>query len=145
MDIVPAKTPQFAERLVRACDIHPKCPRLHQGRQVWLKKKLSDEGLIVSTEAIRKWLSGEGRPKHENVIPLAKVLNVSASWLSLGAAKLAPVAPPEGVKETAEEAPSLPILIRPGMVVEIRGLPIDLTKAEATKVANIVLAHAVVG
>ena len=145
MDIVPAKTPQFAARLVRACDAHPECPRLHQGRQVWLKKRLSEEGFPVSTEAIRKWLSGEGRPKHEKVIPLAKVLNVSASWLSLGAAKLAPVTPPDNATKAAEEAPCLPILIRPGMVVEIKGLPIDLTKAEAAKVANIVLAHAVVG
>ena len=37
----------------------------------------------------------------------------------------------------------LPISLRAGLTVQIAGLPFDLTKAEAQKIANIVLAHAV--
>lgn len=36
----------------------------------------------------------------------------------------------------------LPITIRQGLTVQIAHLPFDLTKAEATKLANIILAHA---
>ncbi|HAQ34492.1 MAG: hypothetical protein CMF74_14685 [Maricaulis sp.] len=35
----------------------------------------------------------------------------------------------------------IPIQIRPNTVVRVQGLPFDLSKAEAQKVANIVLAH----
>ena len=35
----------------------------------------------------------------------------------------------------------LPIEIRPGVTVWIYGLPLDLTLAEATKMANIVMAY----
>jgi hypothetical protein len=41
----------------------------------------------------------------------------------------------------SEKQHVLPIAIRSGVVVEIVGLPFDLTKAEAQKVANIILAH----
>ena len=37
----------------------------------------------------------------------------------------------------------LPISIRPDLVVKIAGLPHDLTRAEAQRIANIVLAHAI--
>lgn len=37
----------------------------------------------------------------------------------------------------------LPIALRPDLVVQIAGLPHDLTKAEAQRIANIVLAHAI--
>lgn len=38
----------------------------------------------------------------------------------------------------------LPIALRSGLTVQIAGLPFDLSKAEAQRIANIVLAHAVV-
>ena len=37
---------------------------------------------------------------------------------------------------------SLPIPIRSDLAVQIEGIPFDLTKAEATKIANVVLAMA---
>jgi hypothetical protein len=36
----------------------------------------------------------------------------------------------------------LPITVRPDLVVQIAGLPHDLTQAEAQRIANIILAHA---
>jgi hypothetical protein len=36
----------------------------------------------------------------------------------------------------------LPVGLRPGLTVQIAGLPFDLSKAEAQKLANIILAHA---
>jgi hypothetical protein len=36
----------------------------------------------------------------------------------------------------------LPIAVRPDLVVQVAGLPHDLTKAEAQRIANIILAHA---
>jgi hypothetical protein len=37
----------------------------------------------------------------------------------------------------------LPINVRPDLIVQIAGLPHDLTKVEAQRIANIILAHAV--
>lgn len=37
----------------------------------------------------------------------------------------------------------LPIALRPDLTVQIAGLPFDLTTAEAKKIANIILAHAI--
>tara|TARA_R110002167_G_scaffold28513_1_gene95772 strand:+ start:1064 stop:1630 length:567 start_codon:yes stop_codon:yes gene_type:complete len=37
----------------------------------------------------------------------------------------------------------LPVALRPDLTIQIAGLPFDLTKAEAQKLANIILAHAV--
>jgi hypothetical protein len=36
----------------------------------------------------------------------------------------------------------LPIALRPDLTIQIAGLPFDLTIAEAKKLANIILAHA---
>lgn len=36
----------------------------------------------------------------------------------------------------------LPVALRPDLTIQIAGLPFDLTKAEAQKLANIILAHA---
>lgn len=43
---------------------------------------------------------------------------------------------------TALGIPLLPVQIRPDVTVIIGPLPLDLTKAEAQRIANIVLAHA---
>ena len=37
----------------------------------------------------------------------------------------------------------LPVALRPNLTIQIAGLPFDLTEAEAKKLANIILAHAV--
>jgi transcriptional regulator with XRE-family HTH domain len=138
-------SPRFAERLRQACDDHPSCPPLHQGRQTWLRDELGAVGLKVSVESIRKWLSGEGRPKQEKCEALARLLNVDASWLYMGShenvenqskpLKL-------NLKPSPDAEAVLPVAIRTGSVVQIVGLPFDLTRSEAQKLANIILAHA---
>ena len=52
--------------------------------------------------------------------------------------------PPPGSSSALSRISSeiLPIPIREGLTVQIAHLPFDLTKAEATKIANIILAHA---
>ncbi len=56
--------------------------------------------------------------------------------------------PPSAASSPAVEMPGsnvLPIPLRQNLTVRVFGLPFDLTKAEATKVANIILAHATPG
>jgi transcriptional regulator with XRE-family HTH domain len=134
-----SRFPKFAARLAKACDDHPDCPPLHKGRQIWIQKRLVEDGLSVSVEGIRKWLSGDMRPRQEKAEILAKVLGVDATWLILGKGSSAASSPG---KIQAPTCSTLQIAIRPRVIVEIRGLPFDLTKAEADRVANIVLAHA---
>ena len=52
------------------------------------------------------------------------------------------VPPPAATVRAAPEI--LPIALRQGLTVQIAHLPFDLTKAEATKIANIILAHAMI-
>ena len=71
----------FAKRLNSACDGHPHIPPYGQGRQTWIK-----EHLKVSHEAVRKWFTGESRPRPEKMKALAKTLEVDEAWLALGIA-----------------------------------------------------------
>lgn len=137
--------PNFANRLSTACDEHPDCPPLHKGRQVWLRAQLAREGLFVSVEGIRKWLAGETRPKEENGEKLARVLGKDAHWLRTGKL-LQGGAKPEDVKPAPYSlAPPLNVGLRPGLSVDIRGLPMDLTKAEAARLGAVLSAWATVG
>lgn len=71
----------FAKRLNNACDGHPHIPAYGYGRQTWVK-----ENLNVSHEAVRKWFTGESRPRPNKMRELAKALEVDEAWLSLGIA-----------------------------------------------------------
>lgn len=71
----------FAKRLNGACDGHPHIPAYGQGRQTWIK-----ENLGVSHEAVRKWFTGDSRPRPEKMRALAKALEVDEAWLALGLA-----------------------------------------------------------
>lgn len=71
----------FAKRLNTACDGHPHIPPYGLGRQTWIK-----ENLAVSHEAVRKWFTGESRPRPDKMRELAKSLEVDEAWLSLGIA-----------------------------------------------------------
>jgi hypothetical protein len=51
-------------------------------------------------------------------------------------------APAPKVASSAPATLSLPIPIRADLTVQVNGLPFDLTKSEATKIANVVLAMA---
>lgn len=81
------RNPDFAARLERACIDHPNCPTdLYRGKQKWLREELIalNQNFSVSAEAIRKWFSGETRPRPKMMKAVAKVLNVDEAWLSLG-------------------------------------------------------------
>jgi hypothetical protein len=136
--------PQFQRRLVDACDRHPDCPPLHQGRQVWLRKRLSERGVKVSTESVRKWLSGEVRPREEKGRALADVLGADVGWLLIGSkVEFSDDFSVPGVETRANDAAlDVPIALRPSTIVRVSGIPFDLTKPEAQKIANIILAHA---
>jgi hypothetical protein len=136
MEDTASRFPKFAKRLADSCDNHAECPPLHKGRQVWLKDRLAEQGLFVSIEGIRKWLAGETRPRDEKAEVLGRVLGVNPVWLRTGA-RIASAGDP-GV----QTAPPLQVGLRPGISVDIRGLPLDLNKSEAEKLANIILAHA---
>lgn len=135
------KFPRFAERLATACDEHPMCPSLHKGRQVWLKQQLAREGLIVSVEGIRKWLAGESRPREDNAEKLAKVLGKDPDWLRTGK-WLQHAVPPSEPTPMPAIAPPILVGLRTGLSVEIRGLPMDLTKAEAARLGAVLSAWA---
>jgi hypothetical protein len=137
--------PHFAARLSAACDEHPDCPPLHKGRQVWLKAQLAREGLFVTTEGIRKWLAGESRPKEENAEKLARVVAKDPNWLRFGK-PLGTGANTEDIQSPPYSlAPPLNVGLRPGLSVDIRGLPMDLTKAEAARLGAVLSAWATVG
>lgn len=76
----------FAKRLHQACEDRPDVPPFGNGRQTWIKERMD-----VSHEAVRKWLSGEARPRPVMMSKLAKLLGVDEAWLSLGIASDPPI------------------------------------------------------
>lgn len=76
----------FARRLNKACEDHPHCPTdQYRGKQKWVYEGLEREfGVKVSAEAVRKWFSGESRPRPKVMAFLARLLDVDEAWLSLG-------------------------------------------------------------
>ncbi len=74
----------FASRLARSCDLHVECPPLHRGRLVWIQQKLeTDFNQRVSIETVRKWLSGEAKPRPDKIKLLAALLGVDLAWLQI--------------------------------------------------------------
>lgn len=69
----------FRTRLLQACDEAPNIPPYGHGRQVYIAKKLK-----VSQEAVRKWFTGEARPKVTKMRQLAALLEQDEAWLALG-------------------------------------------------------------
>jgi transcriptional regulator with XRE-family HTH domain len=69
----------FKNRLERACGSSSAVPEYGMGRQTYLAKEIK-----VSQEAVRKWFSGESKPRAAAMAQLAKLLNVELVWLSLG-------------------------------------------------------------
>jgi len=69
----------FKNRLLRSCASSSAIPEYGMGRQTFIAKELK-----VSQEAVRKWFSGESKPRAAAMAQLAKVLNVELVWLSLG-------------------------------------------------------------
>lgn len=71
----------FAHRLRKAIEGVETIPEFGQGQQTWLRDRLG-----VSAEAVRKWLSGEARPRPTMMKRIAELLDADEAWLSLGIA-----------------------------------------------------------
>ena len=71
----------FQNRLNEACSVSPKVPRFGKGQQTCIARELG-----CSQEAVRKWFSGESIPRAKMGQKLAKFLDVSHTWLLMGAA-----------------------------------------------------------
>lgn len=70
----------FNQRLAEACDnLSTVVPPYGHGRQVFIARRLK-----VTQEAVRKWFTGESRPKVGKMKELAALLEVDEAWLSLG-------------------------------------------------------------
>lgn len=75
---------EFARRIAIACANHPQAPSDH-GRQRWLMREMESRfHTTVSPEAVRKWFSGEARPRPQIMSVIARTLEVDEAWLSLG-------------------------------------------------------------
>jgi hypothetical protein len=80
----PERHAAFARRLVQTCDSFG-VPDLHHGRLKWIADQLEEQfALKVSNETVRKWLSGEARPREGKISVLAQLFLVDEAWLSLG-------------------------------------------------------------
>ncbi|OAE40690.1 helix-turn-helix domain-containing protein [Agrobacterium tumefaciens] len=75
---------EFAKRLSIACE-NSRQARISHGRQIWLKNKLESQfNEVVSREAVRKWFSGESKPKPALMSLVARALGVDEAWLAIG-------------------------------------------------------------
>lgn len=128
----------FADRLAAACDQHPKAPADY-GRQAWVRRELARVGTEVSATAVTNWFNGYTHASPALMLKLAEVLGVDVNWLSAGAGAEAEGVP--GLPTTFKaETFDFPIPLRPGVVVNVRGLPLDISEPEARKLANVLLA-----
>ncbi|WP_404362556.1 helix-turn-helix domain-containing protein [Marinobacter sp.] len=69
----------FAKRLQTACENNVHVPSQGKGQQTWLSTRLG-----ISQEAVRRWFTGESRPRPQLLSQLAALLEVDESWLALG-------------------------------------------------------------
>lgn len=76
--------PEFAKRLELACDGNPRIPSLHFGRLQWFVDRFAEHGQKITAETVRKWFSGETRPRHGAMTILSQILETDTLWLSAG-------------------------------------------------------------
>lgn len=74
----------FARRMKQACDANQDIPPMNDGRLVWMQQKMAAEGHESSLQTVMRWYYGAAMPRQGKMLALAKVLNVSPSWLALG-------------------------------------------------------------
>lgn len=75
------KNTDFSRRLRQLCDENPNIPPYGHGRLTYLADKTE-----VSQEAVRKWLSGDSRPRPNLMRKLARVLDADEAYLAVGEA-----------------------------------------------------------
>jgi hypothetical protein len=140
------RNPDFSKRLIAACDEHAECPEFNSGRLAWLRGRLSERGVPVSTQSVSRWYAGETLPREGKCRVLADILNVNAAELYMGVTVDVSVGH-AGSSLPAVEGKTmamLPIPLRSDLTVEIYNLPSDLSEIEAQRIAKIVLAYALV-
>lgn len=80
-----AKTPEkeaFCERLKQAIKHAPK--RIDGPAALAVQFNLQYTGKAVTNQAVQKWLTGENRPAPDKIAVLARMFNVSNTWLRFG-------------------------------------------------------------
>lgn len=80
-----AKTPEkeaFSERLKQAIKHAPK--RIDGPTALAVQFNLQYTGKAVTNQAVQKWLTGENRPAPDKIAVLARMFNVSTTWLRFG-------------------------------------------------------------
>jgi transcriptional regulator with XRE-family HTH domain len=75
---------EFSKRLTLAADRSDGVPRINGGRFSHIMRQMKIQGHPVSRETIRKWFSGEARPRADKMPALATVLKVDEAWLAVG-------------------------------------------------------------
>lgn len=82
---------EFARRLQLACENNTQCPPQHYGRLGWFVDQFEKRfGKKVTTETVRRWLSGEARPRPRTLSMLSSILRADEAWLSVGGATEVP-------------------------------------------------------
>jgi transcriptional regulator with XRE-family HTH domain len=75
----------FAKRLSAVCDASDQVPAYNFGRLTWVRDQMAAQfNEKVSVESIRKWFSGEVRPRPEKIRMLSQLLKVDEAWLTVG-------------------------------------------------------------
>lgn len=141
----------FADRLNHACDMHPRAPAEY-GRQAWVRRQLALHGKEVSSTAVTNWFNGYTQANFDIATLLATILGVDPQWLIFGhgerpdqASSTPSPSKNEEVRDVAglqEDTFDLPVPIRSGMMVLMKGVPFNLSEGEARKLGNVLLALA---
>jgi hypothetical protein len=81
----------FSERLNKACDEADPPIVTGRGRREELRRRLEhQQGLKLSGESVRKWLSAESVPSMDNARRLAALLKINVDWLLTGRLPMRP-------------------------------------------------------
>jgi transcriptional regulator with XRE-family HTH domain len=79
------RDPAFAKRLTQIVDNSPVVPAYNFGRLSWICDQFKERfNVSVSNESVRKWFSGEARPRPDKMRQLAEILRCDEAYLSLG-------------------------------------------------------------
>lgn len=76
-----SKIVDLHKRLAQACADNPRIPKLHEGLYPYIGERIG-----ASNEAVRKWFSGDARPRNDKLEPLAKLIGCDPVWLATGVA-----------------------------------------------------------
>lgn len=107
----PIIAPDFAKRFNQACDNNDLCPPYNYGRLQWMADQLQSRfKVVVSKESVRRWASGEGRPRPDKGKMIAEILKVDESWLLLGIQ-------PEGDRKTVGATQNAAVNLLSGMLL----------------------------